>query len=120
MKLLIVDDSSLMIGKLKEILEGILFIKSITATSTYREAAESLENETPDVAILDIQLPDNSGIELLRYIKKDYPYIIVIMFTNQSNPYYRDYCKQLGAEFFIDKSNEFHKISSVLTSLAGK
>lgn len=120
MNLLIVDDSLIVIAKLQELLKEIETIQAITTASTYQESITCLKNNTHDVAVIDIQLPDASGIELLRHIKQNHPRIIVIMFSNQSNSYYRGYCKQLGAEYFLDKSNEFQQIVPLLVTLADK
>ena len=69
-----------------------------------RRALESVRELVPDVVILDIRMPGDSGIEVLEKMKKNVDPPVVIMFTNYPFPQYREKCRQAGAEFFFDKS----------------
>ena len=41
------------------------------------------------------------------------------MLTAYPYPQYRQICEEMGAEYFFDKSTEFHRVQEVLTELAG-
>src|ERR1700730_16316065 len=114
---LIVDDSPIIIERLKIMLEDLENIRNILHTGTYSKALSILTDTNPDIAILDINLPDKSGIELLRYIKRNHMEITVIMLSNQSGEHYRNLCKLNGAEYFIDKSTEFELVPGIILSL---
>lgn len=115
--ILIVDDSALIVEKIKELLEDTAGIAAIKSCGTYAEAIALLLHFTPAVVLLDINLPDESGIALLTYIKASFPKTVVIMVTNQSEEYYKNLCLQLGADGFIDKSKDFEKISEMVAVL---
>lgn len=118
MPVLIVDDSPLIIIKITELLEDFNAVTILKACRSYAEAVNELEFYLPKIALLDINLPDKSGIELLQFIKGKSPETIVIMFTNQSSDYYKKLCLNKGADYFLDKSKDFDHIPLILTSLS--
>ena len=66
--LLIVDNSSLIIERLINILSEVKTIKKILAATNYAEAVNMLGENKTDIVLLDIQLPGKNGIELLKFI----------------------------------------------------
>lgn len=114
-QLLLVDDSLLILSRVKALLEDLPGIGSILEAHTYREAVALLDLHQPDLLLLDIHLPDRNGIELLRHVRAHHPSLVVIMLTNESSPSYRALCLGLGVASFIDKSTEFDQIPSILT-----
>lgn len=116
MTVLIVDDSPLIIAKIVELLEDIEAITSVKTCGTYSDAVDMIDTYRPLLVLLDINLPDKNGIELLRYIKSNLPKIIVIMVTNQSSEYYKKLCFKMGADHFVDKSKDFEQLTSLVTS----
>ncbi len=75
---------------------------------------------TPAVLILDIQLPDGSGIDILEKIKSENPLTKIIMLTNYPSLPFRNKCIKAGADYFFDKSTEFEKVFEVLKELVQK
>jgi DNA-binding NarL/FixJ family response regulator len=114
---LIVDDSPIIVDRLLNMLRGLRNVGDILSADSYATSIEQFAFQKIDVAILDINLPDKNGLELLRLVKNKYANTIVIMLTNQSGEYYRSQCKLLGADFFLDKSTEFERIPEILASL---
>jgi DNA-binding NarL/FixJ family response regulator len=113
---LIVDDSILILERMIPMLEEVNNIQFVVHAANYNEAIELLKGLTPDMVLLDINLPDKSGIELLRKIKEEYKKIIVFMITNQANDYYKNICKKLGADNFFDKSKDFNLIPELISA----
>jgi DNA-binding NtrC family response regulator len=54
---------------------------AVHVTGSVREAREAIAQDLPDVAILDLKLPDGNGLELLREIKRLQPEVTVILMT---------------------------------------
>jgi DNA-binding NarL/FixJ family response regulator len=115
--ILIVDDSLLITERLQATLRELKNIDSVQSAGDYPSALQLFMTKTPDIVLLDINLPGRSGRDLLRHIKSNYPAIIVIILTNQSGDFYRNICKKFGADYFIDKSNDFEDLPFIVSSL---
>jgi len=105
MKLLIVDDSELLQTRLrKSILE---VDKNINIEQAYsvRQAIGLFSSFIPCKIILDIALPDGSGIDLLKKFKIEKPDTEIIILTNFPTSEFKKRCIELGADYFFDKSN---------------
>ena len=113
---LIVDDSILIMERMIPILEEIDNISFVVQAGSFREAIEVLNTLKPDMVLLDINLPDKSGIELLRIIREQHMEVTVLMITNHSDEYYQETCRRLGAKDFLDKSKDTDRISGVLSA----
>ena len=118
MRVFIADDSDIMREHLTEVLSNYSRIEIVGLAGNGGEAIESVKALTPDVVILDIRMPDGSGIDVLEQVKRFESPPVVIMFTNYPFPQYRKKCRDAGAEFFFDKSNESHKVIETLEFLA--
>lgn len=105
MKLLIVDDSSAVYGRLLEMLGGVEHLTALSIARSLHEAVEKNRLLCPDAVVLDVRLPDGCGLDTLSTIKKDSPNTRVYMFTNQIE--FRDKALRAGADGFFDKSMEF-------------
>jgi DNA-binding NarL/FixJ family response regulator len=113
---LIVDDSIHIIERMIPLLEEMENISFVVHAANYKEGLEVLSRLTPDMVLLDINLPDKSGIELLRVIQERHLEIAVLMISNNADQYYRNICKKLGAQYFLDKSTDIDLLPSVLSN----
>jgi DNA-binding NarL/FixJ family response regulator len=93
-------------------------IKMVIHAANYAESIKMINNIQADIVLLDINLPDKSGIELLKEIKLIYPHLKVIMMTNHATDNYRKLCNHLGADYFFDKSYDFDKIPDAINKLS--
>jgi two-component system response regulator AtoC len=78
-KILIVDDEKMIRWTLSQALKSWGYLSVEVATVS--DAMDAFANEMPQAVLLDIDLPDGSGLDLLREIKQQYPEAIVIMIT---------------------------------------
>ena len=103
MSVLIVDDSENLRIRLKKALILIRTDLEFYEASSGEEALKVFSSEMQDTVILDISLPDISGIEILKEIKISDPGTRVIIFTSYPSAEFRDRCIALGADYFFDK-----------------
>ncbi|MBP8980160.1 MAG: sigma-54-dependent Fis family transcriptional regulator [Syntrophobacterales bacterium] len=106
--ILIVDDEESICQSLEGILrdEG---YETITAGSG-EEALKLIEEEMPNLILLDIWLPGMDGIEVLKIIRSDYPQIRVIMMSGHGTIETAVKATKLGAYDFVEKPLSLDKI----------
>jgi len=120
MKILVVDDSESIRKSLTGLLSEVPGTHSIAEAAGADETVAYLREQTPDAVILDIRLPDGSGMDVLRYVRDRNLPSTTIMLTNYPYPQYRKRCLEMGADFFFDKSTEFECVLDVLRDLERK
>jgi len=100
-KVFILEDDTSICGLIKVALEmnGLEF----KAFSTLKSFTDALNKEQPDVALLDIMLPDGSGLDALKYIKEKYPSVSCIMLSALSKEEDKVNGLNLGADDYIAK-----------------
>lgn len=82
-----------------------------------REALKKTEELIPNLVILDINMPEVSGFEAALNIKKNYPYIPIIILTNYDENEYRLEAKKLLVDAFILKENLISELPEVIHTL---
>lgn len=115
MKLLIVEDSPLVSVRLKAAFAPIAGLEIVIA-DRLALACDCFRTLQPALVILDIDLPDGSGLDLLHKIKRECPATRVMMFSNHDC--FRQRCKDRGADYFFDKSAEFEELAATVHGLA--
>ena len=118
MKVLIVDDSAIVQERLMSMFDDQKGIQIVGQAKNGIEAIKFIKQYKPHVVILDIRMPGGNGIDVLGQIKQIDPSIKVIMFTNYPYSQYRIKCLESGADYFLDKSEEFDKIPKIINQLA--
>jgi two-component system response regulator YesN len=104
-KTLIVEDSLPFQQILKRMLQEYFPLMVIEDASNSKDALQKVDSFCPDLILLDIRLPDESGLELIQKIKKKCPDIIVIILTSYNLPEYREAAARYGADAFMCKGS---------------
>lgn len=120
MRVLIADDSEVFVQRLLRALGEIGGVEIVARARTGAEAMQAVRNLNPEIVILDIRMPQGSGIDVLESMKREKLSPITIVLTNFAYTQYRKKCLQLGARFFFDKSAEFAKVGEALRQLVHK
>ena len=115
MKVFLVEDSILVRQRLARMISNIPGIQIVGEALEPRDATRSILETQPEVVILDIQLLNGTGMQVLQNIKRAKAPPIVIILTNF--PELRNKYLQAGADFFFDKSTEFHRIPLTLATM---
>ena len=114
MKVLVVDDSDVVRERLCNLLKPLPGIEVLAQARSAEKAEQLLKEISPDIVVLDIHMPDKSGIALLEEIKQHSPSPTVIMLTNYAFTEYRFRCLNAGASYFFEKSTEFEQVVELI------
>jgi DNA-binding NarL/FixJ family response regulator len=105
-RILIVDDSEAIRILLKETLRERFPSMFLEEAVDVEEALEKVHLHLPDIIFMDIGLQGKqSGLELTRKIKADYPHTVIIVLTIYDLPEYRKAAFQSGASYFLPKGS---------------
>jgi len=118
MKVFIVEDSADVLSRLIETFAEIDRVKIVGNADSEWEAIELILETKPEVVVLDLQLRQGSGLNVLRILRKSRMSPKVIVLTNHAYDQYFQQCMAAGADYFFDKATEFMKVQEVLGGLA--
>lgn len=105
--ILVVDDEETIRQSIRGILADEGF-EVITAKDG-NEAVEKVAEELPDIVLLDVWMPGSDGVEVLKCLKKDYPYLQVVMISGHGTIETAVRAIKLGAYDFIEKPLSLEK-----------
>lgn len=109
-KILIVDDHPMIVEGLKSLLANTEGISVVGTASNAYEAIAFLKNSKVDIAFLDVNLPDISGIELCKKIKEQFPEVKSLALSTFSERAYVSRMIQNGACGYLIKSSSKEEI----------
>lgn len=113
----ITDDHPLILNGITEIIES---TPEMRLSGAYLSAAETqvgLEKEVPDVLLLDINLPDGSGLDLCKIYTKTYPSMRVIALTTYNQALIVKGMIQNGASGYLLKNTSKEELISAINAV---
>jgi two-component system response regulator NreC len=120
-RLLLVDDHAVVRTGLRMLLEDQGGMEIVGEAGTAREALEAVEALSPDVVLMDIGLPDISGIEAARSIKACRPETAVVALTIHEDQEYFFKMLDAGATGYVPKRAAAEElIQAIETAAAGE
>lgn len=102
-KILIADDHAIVREGLKRILAEDSRLELVAEASSGHEAVSLTRSTRPDVAILDISMPERSGLDALADIKRAHPDVRVLMLSMHPEEQYAIRCLREGADGYMTK-----------------
>jgi DNA-binding NarL/FixJ family response regulator len=120
LNVLLVEDSILMRAHVVSSLSAIKGVGAIRQAGDVPSGLRLLETLKPDVLILDIELPGQTGLDLLKIVRKKDAAVVIIILTNHDHPMLRQKCADLGANFYFNKLTEFERVAEVCHELAAR
>jgi DNA-binding NarL/FixJ family response regulator len=119
-KLLLVEDAVNVRDNLTKIINSIGGYVIVGEASDVDEAITLGKMHLPEVIILDLNLTNSTGLDAITYLKRINSSSLVIVFTNYAKDAFKKISLRLGADYFLDKSNDFDLLVEILTSNINK
>ena len=112
LRVLLVDDEKEFVESLSERLE----LRNLKAKVAYdgEQALQAVQEDKPDVMILDLRMPGIDGIEVLRKMKKDHPKVPVVILTGHGTDKDKKEVLRLGASAYLQKPVDVDQLVGTL------
>lgn len=117
MRVLLIEDSRLLAEHLLEQISGIRAVEPLGVVETEELAIDTITLQAPDIIVLDLHLKQGTGFGVLAALSQMHKPPLVIVLTNYALPQYRERATALGAKYFLDKSNEFDRLPSIIREI---
>jgi len=116
-QILIVDDHPLLRQAVKRVVELHFEALRVREAKTADEAVHIIRLEPVELAILDIALPDDSGLTVLKRIKQLRPQTKCLILTIHSEPQYLKLAMSLGADGYLTKESAPDELREAIHAL---
>jgi len=117
-KILIADDHSIVREGLKQILANRVDLRVEDEASSGYEALKKVNDNSFDLVILDINLGDQSGLEVLKQIKTIRPKLPVLILTMHSEQQYATRMLKAGASGFLNKGSASEELLNAIKKIS--
>ena len=114
---MLVDDHALVREGIRQLLEYDGSVKVIQEAINGKECLEKLTSTIPDVLLLDINMPDMNGLEVLEQIKTDNIQVKVLMLTVHNEIEYLVKAVDIGADGYIIKDSDSSELKKAINSI---
>jgi DNA-binding NarL/FixJ family response regulator len=118
LKVLIADNHPIVRMGIRQVLNTSNDVNVLDDVATTTELFEKLKSVSPDVVILEMDIPEINGIATLRKLKQEFPDIKVLIYSGQSEDVYALSTIRAGAFGYLSKSAEVEKIISAVKKVS--
>jgi len=109
-RVLLADDHAVVRAGIRDFLESAEDIQIVAEAENGLQAIEAIQAHRPDVAVLDIQMPEKSGIEVTRWVRANAPATGVLILTAYDDDPYIMAVLQAGANGYVLKTADAEDI----------
>ena len=121
MKIVLAEDQSMLRDALSQLLQLQPDVTSVSQAADGREAMELLKTNPVDVAILDVEMPYQTGLDVLEWVKEHQPAVKVIIVTTFKRPGYFERAVKADVDAYVLKERSIADLMKTIhTVLAGQ
>jgi DNA-binding NarL/FixJ family response regulator len=118
MNVFIVEDSPKTREELADLLANEKGFAVVGEAGSVGEALIGIKTTLPEAVLLDISLPDGSGVEVLKFIRQHDLKLFVVVLTSDPYDALRTKCQSLGAAAVLDKLEGLDQVRRALLALS--
>ena len=119
LRVVLVDDEHLIRSALATMLSLEEDLEVLGEAGTVAEGARLIAETTPDIAVVDLQLPDGDGLELCEQIAEASPATRCLILTSHARPGYLKRALAQGVLGFLPKTTSAEQLARAVRSVAG-
>ena len=120
-RVLLVDDHPMVLAGLRALLAPLPGLEVVATAATAAEAYAAVATHRPDVVLLDINLPDQSGLDVCRRLADDYPGLKILALTTLNERSYVTRMMAQGAAGYVLKNASPDELAEAIARVrAGK
>jgi DNA-binding NarL/FixJ family response regulator len=116
-RVLLADDHALVRAGIRALLDKTADIKVVAEAGDGQETLDFIETHEPDVVLLDITMPELSGLEVLEKVQQDFPAVQVIILTIHDDPAYAVGALRAGADGYLPKKAASHELAQAIRAV---
>lgn len=117
-QLVIIDDHEVVLNGLQGMLSAYAQLQVVYTTTSPHDLLKYLQTEQPDVLLMDIQMPEMSGIDLCRQVMRAHKNINVIAFSSFDDTAYVKQVLRSGAKGYLLKNADKERMVQAIETVA--
>ena len=114
LRVFIAEDSAFIRVRMVNLVTGCAGVACVGWADSVRESIAGVRRTRPHGLILDLQLLDGCGLEVLRSVRIDEPALRVVVCSNWATAQHLAACREAGDERVLDKAAEFAELRNVV------
>ena len=115
--MLLIDDHPVVRRGIRDALEGHASLHVVGEAADAAEAVRQIRSGQPDLAIVDISLAGESGLELLKTIRAEHPGVKLLVFSVHDEKIYAERVLRAGADGYVGKSEPAERLIEAARSV---
>lgn len=117
-RILVADSHPIVQQGLESFFKSSTEVDVTTTVGTTTELFDALEEKTPDLILLEMDIPEVNGITALRRLKKEYPEVRILMFSAQAEDVYAVSTLRAGAHGYVSKTASLDTLKDAIIKVA--
>lgn len=117
-RLMLVDDQTILLDTLRRVFDDDAGFKVVGVAADADTVCAQLDHASPDIVLLDVQLGETSGFDLIARLRMLRPDMRIVMFSMYDHPMYAQRADELGADAYLTKGLGFELLRANLLELA--